>query len=48
MSLTLHNRVKGKSPYGEKYKLPTFKIPRATWIQRLWQIIKKFLNKRIF
>ena len=48
MTLTLHNRPKGKSVYGEKFKSPTFKVGEQPWLKRLWRAIKKFFNTRIF
>jgi len=48
MTLTLHNRMKGVSPYGEKYKSPTFRAGKQPWFKRLWWAIKKFFNMRIF
>lgn len=48
MTFILHNRIKGSSPYGEKYKSPTFKIPRPSWLYRAWKAIGRFFNIRIF
>lgn len=41
MTLILHNRKKGKSLYGEKYKSPSFKLGKQPWYKRLWWWIKK-------
>lgn len=48
MVLTLYNRGKGDSPYGEKYKSPTFWAGKPPWIKRTWWAIQRFFNMKIF
>jgi len=45
MTLILHNRVKGSSPHGEKYKSPSFRMGDPFW-WKVKRIIRKIL--RIF
>jgi len=40
MTLILHNREKGLSPYGERYKSPSFRLGNPFW----WRV-KRFLKR---
>jgi len=47
MSLILHNRTKGDSPYGEKYKSPSFRMGSSRW-WKIKRVIKKALLTKVF